>query len=211
MAPKAQIRLMAGELQALPRAELLRRPSTSPVRYLRQQDSQEAARQLSTVKGRVGAAAVPLDVWATPVTPPTRHSGARTCSENVRVSPTRPCTADGVPAFAAPQRRGPQRLPLFQPPHLTPQFQHSGAKAVKELAHRISQHCPPAHNWDTRRQELQGAVGMWPLSPPARCATCTDAMFLYPLSVVKTNNTRQRLRVARLWLAWQPRRRLQSV
>lgn len=148
---------MAGELQAPPRSDTLRRPSTSPVQHLRQCDSQAASRQLSPSKSRVCAPAQ-QDSWAAPA--PAQPARAGTVGARPR-SPARRCTADGTPAFAAPQRRSAQKLPLFQPPHMTHQFQHSGAKAVKELAHRISQHCPPAHNWDTRRQELQGSVGTY--------------------------------------------------
>jgi hypothetical protein len=58
------------------------------------------------------------------------------------------------------QRRKRANLPVFQAPHQSHQLRNSGAKLVRDLTERIEQHCPPSHNWDFRRHELQISIGM---------------------------------------------------
>lgn len=52
------------------------------------------------------------------------------------------------------------KLPAFHSPHEARSVMNSSSRLVKDLATRISMHCPPAHNWETRRKDLQDSVRM---------------------------------------------------
>lgn len=55
------------------------------------------------------------------------------------------------------------KLPGFISPHEARSVKNSSSRLVKEMAARISLHCPPAHNWQTRRKDLQHSVRASPL------------------------------------------------
>lgn len=56
------------------------------------------------------------------------------------------------------------KLPGFYSPHEARSVKNSNSRLVKDLADRIALHCPPAHNWQTRRRDLQESVSALPAS-----------------------------------------------
>jgi hypothetical protein len=59
----------------------------------------------------------------------------------------------------AHHRRRHASLPDFWGPDQSQQLRYSKAKPVRDIIERIKQHCPPSHNWEVRRRELQLRIG----------------------------------------------------
>jgi hypothetical protein len=50
------------------------------------------------------------------------------------------------------------RQVAYRSPHEAYSIQRSNAAVVRRVAERISHHCAPSHNWQTRRQELEDSI-----------------------------------------------------
>eukprot|EP00892_Ulva_mutabilis_P005872 jgi/Ulvmu1/3657/UM017_0071.1 len=89
-----------------------------------------------------------LPTLTSPSTPSNRATGSRS-------------TKIGASNHISPQNSSPDvglKLPGFSSPHEARSVKNSNSRLVKDLAARIALHCPPAHNWQTRRRDLQDTV-----------------------------------------------------
>eukprot|EP00892_Ulva_mutabilis_P005870 jgi/Ulvmu1/3655/UM017_0069.1 len=100
-----------------------------------------------------------LPALTSPSTPSNRATGSRS-------------TKIGASNHISPQNLSPDvglKLPGFSSPHEARSVKNSNSRLVKDLAARIALHCPPAHNWQTRRRDLQDTVREQMQSMPAEC------------------------------------------